>query len=139
MKSFYLLGLLCCISFSVRAQNAVNPCNFEYSVELIGCDENVSNSEKFATFKWDFTNPVLNDATMKIEVVPILDCWEELNAKQLRETISIAVEQSGRKGNAQVKMMPIQAKCFKWRTVITKQQCTSESDWKYHAFIPKRS
>ncbi|MBD3582695.1 hypothetical protein [Flavobacterium selenitireducens] len=72
--------------------------------------------------------------------MPILDCWEELNASQLREKHNIEITLANSKGQTELRHMQLSAKCLKWRTVITTASgCNTESDWKFHAFIPKRS
>ncbi|RZJ65088.1 MAG: hypothetical protein EOO50_15035 [Flavobacterium sp.] len=98
----------------------------------------MANHLKFATLKWDFTNTSTAQASAKIEIVPILDCWEEVNGKQFRDMVTIIIDADHLKGQTEVKLRELTAKCFKWRTVITTPGCTTETIWKYHSFLPKK-
>lgn len=139
MKRLYLFCVFACISFNINAQNVENPCNFQFSTDVVKCEENVPVHLKFATVKWDFDHVSTAQANAKIEIVPILDCWEEVNGAQTKDMIAIVVDASHLKGQTEVKLTQLSAKCFKWRTVITTPDCTTQTDWKYHSFIPKKS
>lgn len=139
MKRLYLFCVFACISFNVQAQNVENPCNFEFSTDVVKCDETIPAHQKFATVRWDFTHISVSQAIAKIEIVPILDCWEEVNGSQTKDVITISIDAAHLKGQTEVKHNQMSAKCFKWRTVITTPGCTTQTDWKFHSFIPKRS
>lgn len=139
MKRLYLFCVFVCISFNVNAQNTENPCNFQFSTEVVKCGDEVANHLRFATLKWDFTDVSTAQATTKIEIVPILDCWEEINGKQFRDMVTIDIDAAHLKGQTEITLRNLTAKCFKWRTVITSQGgCVTETIWKYHSFLPKR-
>jgi hypothetical protein len=139
MKSFYLLGLIICFSSGLLAQNVENPCNFPYSVEIKGSDDATPNHLKKATLNWDFSDASLAGSTIKIEVVPILDCWEEIKGVQFRDKQVIDITPDKLKSQAEFGIIAMRAKCFKWRTVIVSSACTLESDWAYYSYLPKKS
>lgn len=139
MKRLYLICVIACISFNINAQNVENPCNFTFSTEVLKCDDAMPTYQKFATVKWDFSQLPAAQANAKIEIVPVLDCWEGVNGSQTKDMITIDVDSAHLKSQTEVRHTQMSAKCFKWRTVITTPDCTTQTDWKFHSFIPKKS
>ena len=136
MKIIYSFCVFLAICVNVRAQNVQSPCNFSYSVTIIEPEDSPNSHLKFATLDWDFSQ--FGDAAqINIEVQPIADCWEKLDAKELRPLRVVPVTAQNKKSKLNLGVMEMRAKCLKWRTVIISQDCTVTSDWKFFSFLTK--
>ncbi|NUY81242.1 hypothetical protein HUK80_10075 [Flavobacterium sp. MAH-1] len=134
MKSFYLLGLILCFSSGLMAQNTENPCQIAYSVEVVKKEATTQKDQYSANLNWDFSAyPAESD--IKFEIVPIRDCWREVEGKQFG-TAEVFKAQAD-KGSREFTLLGMKAKCFKWRAIITTADCNQTTDWKYYSFLPK--
>ncbi|GLB53528.1 hypothetical protein NBRC110019_25690 [Neptunitalea chrysea] len=115
------------------AQKSTNTCDFMYSFEIKKCDELLSNRDKYATFAWDFSKLNFTDSNVQIEVVPVLDCWNEIHAKDFRDSFKMKIEEA--KGEQKVYHIKMMAKCFKYRLVISSGACEKTTEWNYFSFI----
>ena len=133
MRRLYLICIFACISFNIKAQNAENPCNYSFSVDVVKKEGPANKTSYLAAMNWDFTT-VASTSEITIELIPIRDCWEGINGKQLAPAQNFKVE-SGAKGSKTFDLITMLAKCFKWRAVITDANCSQTTDWKYYSFL----
>lgn len=117
-----------------HAQEVRRNCNSEYAFELTSSDEFTSYQDKFITFSWDVSRVKDFEAgNVKVEIVPILDCWEELEGKRFRDAMNIPMKTAV--GSAKVMHVKMRAKCFKWRVVFNTSTCDDTTEWEYYSFI----
>lgn len=132
-KLLLVLSVLCFVNFA-HAQEVRRNCNSEYAFELTSSDEFASNRDKFVTFSWNLSNTKdYKSGNVKIEIVPILDCWEELEGSRFRDLITLPLKEV--KGSMKVSHVKMRAKCFKWRIVFNATSCKETTDWEYYSFI----
>jgi hypothetical protein len=110
-------------------------CNVNYKAEIVECPKETTNAEKYATVNWDFSE--VKDASIKIEIVPTLDCFNKEKAVRYKETIflNIGNDENGITGSKKLIHTEMMSKCFKWRVIVNKTNCEKISDWQYHYFI----
>ncbi len=123
------------ISQFIYSQENTN-CNVNYKAEIVECPKETTNAEKYAIVNWDFSEVV--DASIKIEIVPILDCFNKDNAVSYKDAIflNIVIDENGIIGSKKLIHVEMMSKCFKWRVIVTKTNCEKISNWQYHYFIP---
>lgn len=125
---FFSLGLL---GFS-QVQN----CKFNYNVNVeLGKPEQPWDA--FAILSYDFSKLNLKKESVKIEVVGILDCWNNLDGSDLQETIVVIDSKSKNfknKGTTNLVHQSLMAKCFKYRIVVKNDKCEEVSDWKFISY-----
>ena len=112
-----------------------NSCVLNYKAELTASPIEARNSEKYAVLDWDFSS--IKDAAIKIEVLPINDCFKKEKALSFKNVIILNIDNKENKLVGSKKLMHLEmlSKCFKWRVFITKGNCQKVSDWQYHSFI----
>ncbi|NMH26682.1 hypothetical protein [Flavobacterium silvaticum] len=114
-----------------------NPCNLQYKIKAINGDE-ASNARRSVKLDWDFTAALASGASVKIEIVPVKDCWETDNATQFRETAFYPITQENAVSSASYTIANFRTKCFKWRVVLDVATCHEESAWTFQSIIPNR-
>ncbi|WP_310555484.1 hypothetical protein [Flavobacterium sp.] len=137
MKKIYIkLVLILLFSQGIKAQTTSN-CEFVYKLETIASPDETSNADKFVTLNWDFTQVGSKNKNIKIEIIPILDCYKNENAKHYKETLFLTIDGKLNtiKGSKVFKHIEMMSKCFKYRTLITSNSCEKSSDWNYYSFI----
>lgn len=139
MKKYLLLLFLITSSISF-SQNNQNDCSFDYKIELKGkeANDNLSNpKEASVTFNWDFSALNFDSEKVTIEIIPILDCFNQAKASLF--TASIFIKNSDtefdKKGQKTFKHLELKAKCFKYRIIISNLSCKETSDWKYYSYF----
>ncbi|SFU38418.1 hypothetical protein SAMN05216480_102123 [Pustulibacterium marinum] len=133
-KLLFILPILFFLSFPVHSQEEKSVCNQDYTISVEKCDPYVSNREKFATFSWDFSKiSDFKSEAIKIEVVPILDCWNDVNGKDFRDEFYIDIKENV--GSVKIHHIKMKAKCFKWRVVFNTSSCKGTGVWNYHSFL----
>ena len=100
MKKNYikLLILLVLCNFSF-AQTKSKFTLDSFKINLIESSPSTSYSETYANLKWD-SNLVNKDTSLNkiyLEIVPIMDCWNNLDAKDLKKTIFIDLKNESAK------------------------------------------
>jgi hypothetical protein len=122
------------ISQFIYSQENID-CNVNYKAEIVECPKETTNAEKYATVNWDFSE--VKDASIKIEIVPILDCFNKEKAVAYKDAIflNIGNAENGIIGSKKLIHVEMMSKCFKWRVIVTKTNCEKISDWQYHYFI----
>lgn len=89
-----------------------------------------------AKISWDFSSLDLTNKTVSIEVVTIYDCFNEENASDFKETISVLNKENFTKqGSRDLIHVELMAKCLKWRLVLVENNQTKVSDWSYFSFL----
>ena len=122
------------ISQFIYSQENVD-CNANYKAEIVECPKETTNAEKYAIVNWDFSE--VKDASIKIEIVPILDCFNKDKAISYKDVVflNIGSDENGIVGSKKLIHTEMMSKCFKWRVIVTKTNCEKISDWQYHYFI----
>lgn len=136
-KYFNLLFILLFSQF-MKAQSVASTCEYVYKAEAIACPDETPNSEKNATLNWDFST--IKKGIIKIEILPIYDCYKSSNAQFFKDKITLNIDGSENKlvGTKVFKHLEMMTKCFKWRVVINADGCEKISDWQFHSFIKNR-
>ena len=130
-KLLLVLPLLLCFVQGF-AQSSKGLCDLNYSLRLEK-NEDYANKKLTADFSWDFSTVEFNTGDVKLEIVPIRDCWKEIQAKKMRDPFFVTVDR--KKGAATVEHTAMMAKCFKWRLIVKTDSCNSFSEWNYFSFI----
>ena len=140
MKKNYikLLILLVLCNFSF-AQTKSKFTLDSFKINLIESSPSTSYSETYANLKWD-SNLVNKDTSLNkiyLEIVPIMDCWNNLDAKDLKKTIFIDLKNESAKqlSNYMITHKGLVSKCFKWRIRFVGKQGNQMTLWNYHLFI----
>ena len=122
------------ISQFIYSQENID-CNVNYKAEIVECPKETTNAEKYAIVNWDFSE--VKDASIKIEIIPILDCFNKEKATRYKDVIflNIGSDENGIVGSKKLIHTEMMSKCFKWRVIVTKTNCEKISDWQYHYFI----
>ncbi|WP_430401002.1 hypothetical protein [Flavobacterium sp.] len=135
IKLFVLL-VLCNFSF---AQTKPKFTLDSFKINLIESSPSTSYSETYANLKWDSNLVNKNTSLNKIylEIVPIMDCWNNLDAKDLKKTIFIDLKNESAKqlSNYMITHKGLVSKCFKWRIRFVGKQGNQMTSWNYHLFI----
>ncbi|EMY3477147.1 hypothetical protein AAIP31_000335 [Flavobacterium psychrophilum] len=135
MKFIYLqITFIFMISQFIYSQENTN-CNVKYKTEVTEYTKQDVYTDKFALVNWDFSD--VKEAAIKIEIVPILDCFNKEKAIEYKDPffISIGNTENGVTGSKVLIHTEMMSKCFKWRVIITKTNCEKTSDWQYYYFI----
>ena len=135
--------LLAFVSFlTLKAQEGNKDCKFEFKVSLEKEIENEVKSIYKAQILWDFSKLDLKDVICIVEIVPIKDCVNELEAIKLKPSILISSKDANFsvKGSKYINHLELMSKCIKWRVVITdaKASCFEVTDWKYSSFLSQQ-
>lgn len=126
-------------------------CNFTYSqtktkftlesfkINLTESSASAAYIDTYANIKWD-SNLVNNDISLNkiyLEIVPIMDCFNSLDAKDLKKTIFVELKSESAKkiGNHMITHKNLLSKCFKWRIRFVGKQGNQMTSWNYHLFI----
>jgi hypothetical protein len=140
MKKNYikLLILLVLCNFSyAQTKSKFNLENFK--INLVESSPSTSYSNTFAKLNWDHNLVNKNTSLNKIylEIVPIMDCWNNLNAKDLKKTIFVELKSESAKNisNYMITHKDLASKCFKWRIRFVSKQENQMTSWNYHLFI----
>ena len=135
IKLFVLL-VLCNFSFAQTKSKFTLDC---FKINLIESSPSTSYSETYANLKWDSNLVNKNTSLNKIylEIVPIMDCWNNLDAKDLKKTIFIDLKNESAKqlSNYMITHKGLVSKCFKWRIRFVGKQGNQMTSWNYHLFI----
>jgi hypothetical protein len=126
-------------------------CNFSYAqtkskftldsfkINLTESSTSTSYLETYANLKWN-SNLVNKDTSLNkiyLEIVPIMDCWNNVNAKDLKKTIFVDLKNESAKklNNYMITHKNLASKCFKWRIRFVSNKGNQMTDWNYHLFI----
>lgn len=140
MKKNYikLLVLLVLCNFSF-AQTKSKFTLDSFKINLTESSSSTSYINTYANIKWDNNLVNKNTSLSKIylEIVPIMDCWNNLNAKDLKKTIFVELKNESEKtlSNYMITHKNLEAKCFKWRVRFVGKQGNQMTSWNYHLFI----
>lgn len=141
MKKILLLFAFIFFAY-VNAQDKGKDCKFNYKVSSEMVLEDEVRSIYKAEIHWDFSKLNLKNTTCVIEILPIKDCVNELNAIKFKDPILVSSkdEKFIVKGSKSLNHMDLMSKCFKWRVVITdeKNSCVETTDWKYSSFLSQK-
>jgi hypothetical protein len=114
----------------------IKNCKFDYTIVVSEILNKENPKNKLVNISYDFSKVKSKEAIITIEIVPILDCFNELEAKQLKEIIVISSKEENfkKKNSIILEHLKINSKCFKYR-VILKSNCEEKSSWQYYTFI----
>lgn len=128
-----------CVSIGAMAQaQTSSDCHHKFTASS-KMGEEASPRLKSAIVEYDFSELSGKGAVISLEVIPIMDCWNEVGGEQLKDKNVIRVEESGLKGSATFRVVEMAAKCFKWRFVIDAEGCHEETAWTFQSIIPNHS
>lgn len=135
MKKIFLLVVLYFISFG-HAQNRIeNDSPFLKNIKVEKLQDPKLDFIQNASIAWDFRNLDLNNASLSIEVITILDCFNGAQASEFKQQLTVLSEENfSLKGSSQLNHLELMAKCFKWRLVANSSE-TAVSDWFYFSFL----
>lgn len=140
MKKIYfklLLILLVC-NFSY-AQTKTNFTLENFKINLIESSASTPYVDTYANIKWDSNLVNKNTSLGKIylEIVPIMDCFNSLDAKDFKKTIFVELKSESAKkvNNHMITHVNLGSKCFKWRIRFVGKQGNQMTTWNYHLFI----
>jgi hypothetical protein len=133
---FFFISFFFIINNTVLAQEN-NPCEFIYDISTKKCSSDVSNKDKFVSFDWDFSKIDFSKNKVEVEIIPILDCFNAINALNLKEVYYLidGNNKFSSKGSYTLRHIDLAAKCFKWRVKITYSSCEFISDWNFYSFF----
>lgn len=134
--AFFLTALL-------NAQEKGKNCTFNYKVFSENIIEEEEEKSIYKTqIHWDFSKINFDSTTCVIEIIPIKDCVNELNAIKFKSSILISSKDENfkQKGFKSLNHIELMSKCFKWRVVITDKNtsCEEATDWKYSSFLSQK-
>lgn len=127
------------ISFITFAQNnTISNCNYNYKLETINpvMHKKIAMVEEIQ-LSWDFSKISTKNVLIKVEIVPILDCFNTLNASNLKDSILISSLEAtfSNKSFYKLSHTELQSKCFKYRVIFESDSCKQISDWQFYSFF----
>lgn len=137
MKKCFLL-LLLLFSFSSFSQVKSSNCNFEFDLITKGSKDNLANPKQASVeLAWDFSKIDISKHIIKIEIVPILDCFNSLDGTNLKDVLVIDINSKEYKVNDSKKFMhlDLMAKCFKYRVIIRSNSCNEITPWEFYSYF----
>jgi hypothetical protein len=141
MKRITIICFVMCLSNVVFSQNAKqNKFTLEsYKIQLVDCSLATPYIDTFADFKWDTSLVSIDTELQKIliEIVPIMDCFNNLEAKDLKKTLFVDIKDLTKQNIKlhKVTHKDMLSKCFKWRVRFVGKNETLKTSWNYHLFI----
>ncbi|WP_264559142.1 hypothetical protein [Flavobacterium sp. N2270] len=140
MKKVYfkilVVLLICNFSFS---QTKTNFTLENFKINLTESPASTSYIDTYANLKWDagLMNKETSLSKIYLEIVPIMDCWNNVNATDLKKTIFIDLKNESVKkvNNHMITHKNLASKCFKWRIRFVGKQGNQMTSWNYHLFI----
>lgn len=136
MKKTYTIFLFLLTFFAFSQE--IKGCKFDYKLNLIsGGDNEINLTEAFVSLDWDFSKIKEKNASISIEIVPILDCFKDENAILFKDEILIKIDSKDflKKDKKTLKHIDLMSKCFKYRVVINSNNCKEISDWKFYSYF----
>lgn len=140
MKKVYfkilVILLICNFSFS---QTKTNFTLENFKINLIESSSSTSYIDTYTNVRWDVSlvNKETSLSKIYLEIVPIMDCWNNVNATDLKKTIFIDLKNESVKNvnNHMITHKNLASKCFKWRIRFVGKQGNQMTSWNYHLFI----
>lgn len=138
-----ILLLFAFVAFGIaNAQDKGKDCKFNYKVSSEMIIEDEVKSIYKSEIHWDFSTLNFKNTTCVVEIVPIKDCMNELEALKFKDSIIISSKDENftSKGVKSLNHIDLMSKCFKWRVVISdaKSSCVETTDWKYSSFLSQK-
>jgi hypothetical protein len=128
--------IICNFSFS---QNKANFTLENFKIKLIESPVSSSYIDTYAEIKWDsnLVNKTTTLMKLYLEIVPIMDCWNNVEAKDLKTTIFVELKSKSAINidNYMITHKDLFSKCFKWRVRFEGTQGNQFTSWDYHLFI----
>lgn len=135
---FKLLAFLLLFNFTYSQTNSKFSLE-SFKINLVESSTTTSYSNTYAQLNWDANLMNKNTSLNKIylEIVPIMDCWNNLNAKDLKKTIFVELKGESAKNinNYMITHKGLASKCFKWRIRFVSKKENQMTSWNYHLFI----
>ena len=135
----FLLFVVCALSM---AQDKNQNCKFDFKVYTENQIEDEMRSIYKTEIKWNFSKLDLKNTTCVIEIVPMKDCMNGLDAIKLKPSVIISSTDKNfsAKGSKFINHLELMTKCFKWRVIVTntKNSCTETTEWKYSSFLSQQ-
>ena len=140
MKKVYfkilVILLICNFSFS---QTKTNFTLENFKINITESSSSTSYIDTYANVRWDVSlvNKETSLSKIYLEIVPIMDCWNNVNATDLKKTIFIDLKNESVKNvnNHMITHKNLASKCFKWRIRFVGKQGNQMTSWNYHLFI----
>lgn len=140
MKKVYFKILVILLIFNFGfAQNKTNFSLDNFKINLTESPLSTQYIDTYANVEWD-TALVNKDTSLSkiyLEIVPIMDCFNNLDAKDLKTTIfvDLKTESKNKLSNYRITHKELASKCFKWRVRFVGKQGNQMTSWNYHLFI----
>ncbi|GLB49923.1 hypothetical protein [Neptunitalea lumnitzerae] len=115
------------------SQKSNDGCTFDYNLEVTKRDDFMTTRDLTATFKWDFTKLNWEASDVKIEVIPIKDCMNEIQGTEFKDGFRIVLKEAT--GSQELSHRAMGTKCFKWRLVVSSEGCEKTYSWTYFSFV----
>ncbi|MDO4729039.1 MAG: hypothetical protein Q4B43_08570 [Bacteroidota bacterium] len=128
---FYLLGLLFSI-IPALAQDKNSACVENFKVD--SRTEMGANYLNDILVEWSYTTPKNKKVHVVIEVQPLDACWDKLEGINRGELRTYRFDDKSVK-QLRIEHLDLNAKCLRWRAIITKGKCTEVTDWKFEQFV----
>ncbi|BCY28736.1 hypothetical protein KK2020170_16040 [Flavobacterium okayamense] len=105
-------------------------------LDFISLNEKQSKNDLLVEMKWDFSEFNKSNDHFFIEIIPIQDCWNRLEAEMLNEGFEIVIDNKNKllEDNLIISHLKLKAKCFKYR-VGSKKTHEKKSDWSFYTFV----
>jgi hypothetical protein len=140
MKKVYfkILAFLLLFNFGF-AQTKTNFSLESFKINLTESPLSTEYIDTYANVKWDIdlVNKDTSLSKIYLEIVPIMDCFNNFNAKDLKTTIflDLKIESKKKLSNHMITHKELASKCFKWRVRFVGKQGNQMTSWNYHLFI----
>lgn len=126
----YLLLLLLTFGFLGFSQEEKSLLDF------VSLNEKNAKNDLLVEMKWDFSEFNKSNEHFFIEIIPIQDCWNRLEAEMLNQGFEIIIDNKNKllKDGLVISHLELKAKCFKYR-VGFKNNLKRVSDWSFYTFV----
>lgn len=138
MKKIITLFSIFLLNFSVFSQEKKTNCNFQFNLTVKGSEYDlIQSKEAFCELIWDFSKLDLSKNKIKIEIVPILDCFNSVNGSDIKDVIVIEINSKAYKiiDSKKIKHLDLMVKCFKYRVIITSDDCNKITLWEFYSYF----
>jgi hypothetical protein len=125
----YLSLLVLILNFSAFSQEK------DLFLSKIVLTEKTAINDLLVEMKWDFSEFGNSIQGYSIEIIPIQDCWNRLDANLLNEQFNIVIDDKDLlfSDKLTLSFQKIKAKCFKYRIVDLSKK--SYSNWSFYSFV----
>lgn len=105
-------------------------------LDFVSLDEKNTKNDLLVEMKWDFSGINKSNEQFFIEIIPLQDCWNRLEAEMLNEGFEIIIDNKNKllEDDLLISHLKLKAKCFKYR-VGSKNNLNKISHWSFYTFV----